>query len=259
LRSVRLGARPWIVGHRGAAPELENSLPAFRRALGEGADAVECDVQMTRDGALVVFHDETLERFGGDAARPISAIDLGELRAFRLRPTAAPAVPESADEASIPTLAELFAALPDRLAINVELKVYAGGGDRFVEPLLAALHGRGNVFVSSFDRRFLGQLRRASPELPLAVLAERLDEELEALADELGAWSVHLAEPPPAARLGRLRRPVLVYTVNEPDLARRLLANGVGGLFTDRPGELRAALGLPSPREGVWAAPSSVV
>jgi glycerophosphoryl diester phosphodiesterase len=259
LRSIHLGARPWIIGHRGAAPDLENSLAAFRRALREGADAVECDVQPTRDGALVVFHDETLERFGGDATRPISAIDLEELRAFQPRPPASGAAADFSGGAKIPTLAELFAALPETLAINVEVKVYAGGGDRLVDPILAALQGRGNVFVSSFDRRFLGQLRRAAPELPLAVLADRFDDDLEALADELGAWGIHLAEPPSPARLGKLHRPVLVYTVNEPVLARRLLARGLAGLFTDRPGELRAALGLPPPGKRVWAAPPTVV
>jgi glycerophosphoryl diester phosphodiesterase len=268
LRSVHLGERPWIVGHRGAAPEIENSLAAFAHALHEGADAVECDVQATRDGVLVVFHDETLARFFPGEARPVSDLTRDEIRDLVLTP------PRAADEgegggirlgqllrrASIATLDELLAALPDSFPVNVEVKTYSGWNDRLVETLLQALHGRGNVFVSSFDRRLLGHLRRAAPELPLSVLADRIDDELVDLAGEIDAWAFHLGVTPPVARLARLGRPVLVYTVNEPALARRLVGAGAAGLFTDRPGALRSALGLPVPgSRGFGPPPSTVV
>ena len=244
MRSIHLGARPWIVGHRGALPGLENTIPSFELAVREGANAVECDVQSTRDGALVLFHDETLVRFAPEDGRVLSGLELEELRTVALAPGS------DRRASAIPTLAELFAALPESFPVNVEVKAYADWSDRLLEALLAALYGRANVFVSSFDRRLLGHLRREAPELPLATLADRLDADLVELSDELGAWAIHLAEAPPAARTARLRQSVLVYTVNDPAEARRLLRCGVAGLFTDRPGLLRAALADGTPVVG---------
>lgn len=243
---MRLPSPPWIAGHRGCEPELENTLASCRRAVAEGADLIEVDVQLTRDGRLVLFHDATLERLGGGDPRRVEELPEAVLRRVALRDPARRAPP-----CRIPSLDELFVALPAGFPVNLEAKRFVADRERFAVALARALAGRVNVLVSSFDGPLLEALRRQAPTLPLAPLAERLDAAVRGLADRLSAWSLHLGEAPDGEALRELPWPVLVYTVNDGRLARDLLARGVAGLFSDRPGGLR--------RELAWAAPGRVV
>ncbi len=243
---MRLPSPPWIAGHRGSEPELENTLASYRRAVADGADLVEVDVQLTRDGRLVLFHDATLERLAGADPRRIEELPEAALRRVALRDTARRALPDR-----IPFLEELFASLPAGFPVNLEAKRFAADPGKFARALVGALAGRLNVLVSSFDEPLLEELRRQAPVLPLAPLAARLDAAVGELAARLGAWSLHLGEAPEAGALRALPWPVLVYTVNDPRVAGELLARGVAGLFTDRPGWLR--------RQLAWVAPPRVV
>lgn len=233
-----LGARPWIVGHRGAAARvLENTLASFARAVADGAAAVELDVRRTRDGRLVVAHDETLARVGGRAL-VIERETLATLREAPLR-----------DGQPLPTLEEVFAALPAGFAVNVEVKPS-------IHPhaaLVAALDGaidRPRTLISSFDWDLLAAIRRRAPRVALAPVASAgadFDAVL-AAADRVGAWSLHLSHHLAARALTvpePRRRPVLCYTVNDPSEARYLFDSGIDGVFTDDPGGLRSALVSP--------------
>jgi len=243
---MRLPAPPWIAGHRGSEPELENTLASCRRAVADGADLIEVDVQVTRDDRLVLFHDTTLERLAGGDPRRIEELPEAALRRVALRDGEHRAPPSR-----IPSLEELFASLPAGFPVNLEAKRFAADPGKLARALAGTLAGRPNVLVSSFDEPLLEELRRQAPVLPLAPLAARLDAAVRELAGRLGAWSLHLGEAPEADLLRALPWPVLVYTVNEGPLARQLLARGVAGLFTDRPGWLR--------RELAWVAPPRVV
>ncbi len=243
---MRLPSPPWIAGHRGSEPELENTLASCRRAVADGADLLEVDVQLTRDSRLVLFHDATLERLAGGDPRRIEELPESLLRQVALRDAARRARPSR-----IPALAELFSNLPAGFPVNLEAKRFAADPGTFARALVGALAGRPNVLVSSFDPPLLEELRRQAPGLPLAPLGARLDDAVRELADRLGAWSLHLGEAPEADTLRSLPWPVLIYTVNDRQVARDLLARGVAGLFTDRPGGLR--------RELSWAAPPRVV
>ena len=245
---MRLPPPPWIAAHRGALPLLENTLPALLRAVEEGADLLEFDVQSTADGVLVLHHDEHLARLAGRPDLEVESTSLGELQAVALRHPEHPGCPEPAGR--IPTLAELFAALPPGYPVNIELKVRRTAPGRLAELALAATAGRENVLFSSFDAALLRELRRQSATARIAPLARLWTPALERLGEELAAWSLHVAggvARASAATLGARGAgagpPLLVYTVNDAGRARTLLAEGAAGLFTDRPAPLRAELG----------------
>ena len=209
---------------------------------------VELDLQLSRDRQLVVFHDRSVGAPGGRAER-ISELTSAEIR--RCRPTWAGDGVRRVYE--VPTLLEVLAAAPPGLPLNLELKRYEEVDPAELVGALATTLPEGRpVLVSSFDAAVLLEARRRLPELPLAPLGGRAArwEELLELADRLRAFSIHvsrhlavgLARDGLLERLVGGERPVLAYTVNRAAEARRLLAAGLAGLFTDRPGGLRREL-----------------
>ena len=109
---------PLVVGHRGApAHAPENTLAAFRRALADGAELLECDVHLSADGHVVVMHDETIDRTSNGVGN-LADYTLSQLKEFDF----SAGHPEFTNVA-IPTLAEVFDVLgPTGLMINIELK-----------------------------------------------------------------------------------------------------------------------------------------
>ena len=237
---VRLPPPPWIAAHRGALPLLENTIPALERAVAEGADLLEFDVQATADEVLVLFHDSDLGRLGGRSDLVVERSVASTLLDIELRDPAA-----TGRQGRIPTLAALLSALPDAFPINIELKVRRSERGRIAELALAATAGRENVLFSSFDSRVLRALRQRSYAARLAPLARRWTPALAELGEELAAWSLHVGGGVARARAAGKGPPLLVYTVNNAAQARRLLAAGATGVFTDRPAPLRAELGAP--------------
>ena len=237
---MKLPAPPWIAGHRGAAAEaLENTLASFALAVAEGADLVELDVQLTRDGTLALLHDPSYTRVAGSDLRPEREA-WASLSAIRLHDGSPPAC-----------LDDLFAALPAEYPVNVELKRTEAPLERLAAAA-ARLAERPNTLVSSFDWPLLEAVRALAPGLPLAPIAgdDAAVDALRSVADRLRAWSTHVSRGLARRALApilRDGRPVLCYTVNDPDEARHLLDSGASGVFSDSPGALRRALGLSAP------------
>jgi glycerophosphoryl diester phosphodiesterase len=192
---------------------------------------IELDVQLTADGRLAVVHDFLL-RGGSGELRP-------EAMGFDRLLAAAPGTP---------LLEDVVAALPARFPLNIELKRDRARLSALVTAVLA-FAGRPSTLVSSFDWELLLALRTAAPRLAIAPLAEAkaLAYDVQAIADRLDAWSIHVAAALPEPELRELaseHRPIVCYTVNEAPEARRLLSAGVSGVFSDFPGQLRRSLGL---------------
>ena len=149
----------WVIAHRGAsADERENTLPAFERAIAVGADFVELDVQVSADGALVVFHDLDLDRLT-PLRGPLAKRPLAELR-----------------EHAIPTLEDVLELTRGRIGVMAELKSPHLYRRHDVVGRTAALLGPDDVLLS-FSRRALLQAKRGRPDLrrPPARRARRLD------------------------------------------------------------------------------------
>lgn len=220
----------WVIAHRGSsADEVENTLPAFERAIADGADFAELDVQASADGALVVFHDLDLGRLT-PLQGPLRRRPLAELR-----------------EVGIPTLEEVVELVRGRLPLMVELKSAWRYRRHDVARRTAALLGPDDV-VLSFERRALEGALRAAPGLRglqhvgFGVSIRRASGY---------AWAVGFHDPRLTARgLARARSLGLrttVYTVNDETRMRELVTLGVDGIFTDRPALLRSVVGPVSP------------
>jgi glycerophosphoryl diester phosphodiesterase len=160
--------KPYLMAHRGnrvACPE--NTIAAFRQALDDGADILETDLHLTRDGVLVCIHDSTVDRTT-DGRGPVADMTLAELKQL----SASYGRPEFKDE-RIPTLAEVTALLPPDVALALELKT-----DRFLEPdvcqkLAAQLDQAGvraRSVVLSFKLPRLRAVQAVAPDIPIGFI-----------------------------------------------------------------------------------------
>ena len=224
-----------VIAHRGASgTRPENTLVAFRRAETLGAQMVELDVQLSRDGEVVVLHDWTLDRTSDGRGR-VGRRTLAEIRRLDAGAWFDPAY---AGE-RIPTLGEVLAAVG--LPVNVELK--SRGDDGLEARALAVVEAAGameRVVFSSFDPESLLRLRARSARADIAVLwsGRRLAPALR-LAGRVGATALHIrkdaaasAEVPKAVAEGVLVR---AWTVNDPAESALLGNSGVSAIFTDFP------------------------
>jgi glycerophosphoryl diester phosphodiesterase len=151
--------RPRIVAHRGASIDApENTLAAFRRAWELGVECVELDVRLTRDGAVVVIHDDTTARTAG-VDRPVAAQTLAEIRALD---AGAWRGARFAGE-KIPTLAEAIATIPSGGTLFVELKTGPADAKAVADVIRAEKPGaRGaSIALQSFDPDSLAALAAA--------------------------------------------------------------------------------------------------
>ncbi len=218
----------WVIAHRGAsADERENTLPAFERAIEAGADYVELDVQVSADGALVVFHDLDLDRLT-PLRGPLRRRALVELR-----------------EVGIPTLEEVVELARGRVTVMAELKSAHLYRRHDLVGRTLALLGPDDVVVS-FERRCLLEALELRPSLRVL---QHVGYGVSIRAAAAYAWAVGFHNPRVTARgIARARALGLettVYTVNDADRMRRLAALGVSGIFSDRPALLRETLSSP--------------
>ncbi|HEY1387418.1 MAG TPA: glycerophosphodiester phosphodiesterase family protein [Ktedonobacterales bacterium] len=226
-------------GARGHAPE--NTLLAFDLAFDLGAEAIECDVQCSRDGELVIFHDGTVNRTTNGVGA-VAALDFADLRA--LDAGRVWRIPQR-----IPTLAETLELVRRRGgALNLEIKgesvEEAVGTAEAVEPVLRALGEplRSRLLISSFAHPAVSRLKERLPWLRVATLysgREWQKADMLATALAMGAEAIHpsvaltTTELAPRAHDAGLR--VNVWTANRSTTIRKLIAWGVDGLFSDYP------------------------
>jgi glycerophosphoryl diester phosphodiesterase len=244
---------PLIVAHRGASHDApENTLAALRAAWTQGADLVEIDVRLTRDGEVVLLHDETFERTAGCAGKP-EDMDLAEIRALEAGAWKGP--PFAGEK--VPTLAEALAAVRPDKGILIEIKE-----GRELVPALSREVEAGSLapervhFICT-DEATLRAAKATLPRTKALRLAGgawenrvRTPAELDALiagARAAGLDGLDLGDdwPLDAALVRRVHDAGLlchVWTVNDGARARHLAAAGVDGITTDRPGWLRQQL-----------------
>jgi glycerophosphoryl diester phosphodiesterase len=223
-----------IIAHRGASGDWpENTLLAFQKALAGGAQWLELDVHLSADEKLVVIHDESLERTtngSGQVARQTFA----QLRQL-----------DAGLGEKIPLLEEVLDLAAGRAKINIELKGL--GTAKPVVDLLGKYFADGRlqeteILASSLNEKELRKLSGLLPQVPRALVAEDMRQEVWELTTALDCWSLHqdkdcidqhlVAE----ARARNIR--LLAYTVNERQEFQRLRDLGIDGVFTDYPEQL---------------------
>ncbi len=240
---------PVVIAHRGASAFApENTLASFNLAVTLGADAVELDVKLSKDGVPVIMHDATVDRTTTGKGKVID-LPLAELKTF----DAGKWKDAKYTGEPIPTLEEVFASVGSRLWINVELTNYSTPNDDLV-PRVVALIQKMNlqkrVLLSSFDPRNLRRARQLDPSLPLAQLTSA-DMAIYLRDVWFAPFFPHQARHPDVVQLKQKGvawyhqhgYKVNVWTNNDPDDMRAFVQQGIDGLITDVPDVARKIVG----------------
>lgn len=248
--------RPQVVAHRGASDALaEHTLAAYRRALEEGADALECDVRLTADGHLVCVHDRRVERTS-DGRGPVSTLELSDLdtldfgswkHPWRELDDEAPDVdPETHRVLTLRSLLAAVAAHERPVWLAIETKHptrYAGLVERRLVEQLRVTDVA--VRVMSFSWLSLRRVREWAPWLPTVFLMDRVPLRYRDGGLPVGCAIAGFSVETVRSRPDQVRRTldrghqVYVYTVNDPSDVDRCLDLGVDAIITDRPGRTR--------------------
>lgn len=255
---------PIVFGHRGASGEMpENTLPAFQRALAQGADVIETDVHLSRDGQVVIAHDADLARTTGRPGQ-IAELDLAQIQARDAGHQFGPGAghPFRGRGLRVPTLREAFEALPGA-RFNIEIKRCAPALVAATLDLVAEFERAGRTLLAAGEDDTMSLLRaevarraRQAPPGASPALGAATGEVLAALramqsgsAPPPGPMALQIppefaGQPVVTAELIAFAHAhgleVHVWTVNEEAEMQRLLALGADGLMSDFPARLRA-------------------
>jgi glycerophosphoryl diester phosphodiesterase len=249
-------SQPLVIAHRGSSTYApENTLVAFELAAEQEADAIELDVDLTRDGQMVVMHDATINRTT-DGQGYVADLTLEEIR----RVDAGAWKSAEFKGERVPLLEEVFEAVGQRLLINVEIKDMTLLGND-VEAQVAALIAKHNlidrVLISSFNPLALRRVKHidkrlacgllVAPDLPIWLR----EAWLAPLIPGLNARHPHHSQvnKPVVDRFHAQGLVVIAWTVNQAGIAHAMAQAGVDGLIGDDPVLIRETL---EPTSGVF-------
>jgi glycerophosphoryl diester phosphodiesterase len=237
-----------IWAHRGAsfyAPE--NTLEAFDIAVKQKADGIELDVQLSKDGELVVIHDETIDRVS-DGTGFVKDYNLNELKKFNFGKL----FPHFGFSA-IPALEEVYRLLkPTDLIINVELKTgiifYKGIEEKLIK-LAKKMNMEDRIIYSSFNHYSLLKLREIKKDVKIGLLVSDLYVDILDYAVKLGADALHpigyMLKLPGFIEESKAKNMKLhVWTVDDDEEIRLLNAQGIDAIITNKPVTARKAIGI---------------
>ncbi|MGW0916181.1 glycerophosphodiester phosphodiesterase [Streptomyces sp. NPDC002784] len=266
---------PQVVAHRGASEDApEHTLAAYRKAIEDGADALECDVRLTADGHLVCVHDRRVNRTSNGRGA-VSALELADLAALdfgswkrgdswrnRDEDPDWEVRPEDPQDTSVLTLERLLELVADAgrpVELAIETKHPTRWAGQVEERLLHLLKRFGldspaaadasTVRVMSFSARSLHRVRASSPTLPTVYLMQfvspRLRDGRLPAGVRIAGPSIRIVRNHPAyiERLKRAGHQVHVWTVNEPEDVALCAELGVDAIITNRPRAVRQQLG----------------
>lgn len=245
---------PMIVAHRGASRDApENTIPAFKLAWEQGADAIEGDFHLTTDGHIVCTHD-------GIGKKTLA--ELRSLHAARYR--------GAFKGTTIPTIAEVFSTIPDKKKIFIEIKC----GTEIIPALLEEIGKSGlkreQIVVISFKANVLNELKAKAPWMKTSWLCgfsknkasggatpslEKVIETLKSIKADALSSSTSI----PDEFIGPIKKQGYewhVWTVNDAAQARKMKALGAASITTDVPGHMKKQLAPPKPGRGKQILPA---
>jgi len=241
-----------IVAHRGASHDApENTLAAFRLGWQQLADADELDVQLTRDGRLIVIHDLTAKRTAG-VDRPVAQMTFDDLRQLDAGSWKGPQWKGE----RLPALDEVLATVPEGRRLFVEIK----GSPEAVPEVERIVRAAGTppqrIAIIGFTYETVKLAKARMPQLKVYWIASAKTKDRQpppavdtliarAKAAGLDGLDLHFEFPIDREFVAQVHAAGLelhVWTVDDPAVARRLAAAGVNGITTNRPGWLRQQL-----------------
>ena len=252
-----MASYPLILGHRGnSALAPENTLAAFSRALADGADGIEFDVRLSRDGAPVVIHDATLKRTGlidaavsSLTAAELHKVDVGSWFQSTSNSGGAFAVER------IPLLEQVFPLfIPNRGLLYVEMKCDSDEGPALATEVVRLCRASGmadRVVVESFDLASISEVKKCDAGVRTAALFEpkltrpvstlrrlrMIEAALDAGADEI-ALHHSLAGPRIIEKAKQAGLEVVVWTVDDPSWIERAQKLGIKALIANNPARM---------------------
>ncbi|WP_255527768.1 glycerophosphodiester phosphodiesterase [Plantactinospora alkalitolerans] len=256
-----------VFAHRGSSETMpEHTLAAYLKALDEGADGLECDVRLTRDGHLVCVHDRRLDRTSNGRGRvgaytlaELEQLDYGSWHTGGAIDGDVPADPDRTRLLTLDTLLRAVRAAGRKVELLIETKHPTRHGSEVERRLVAMLHRHGladprpddpvRVTVMSFSPLAVRQVRRLAPRLSTVLLLDVLPPGLRRGRLPFGARiagpSLKLLRTRPrlVPALHAAGNRVYVWTVNEAPELDLALARGVDGIITDRPALILERLG----------------
>ncbi len=246
LQQPLLVHRPLAIGHRGSALAVENTLPAVLAAGEQGMDYAEIDVQLTRDGVPVVFHDGTLQRLAG-RGEGVWELDWAQLREIPIHDLRYDGASER-----VPSLEETLLALsagPD-MGLLIELKPGPTGSAALAEAVMEVVERcqfGGRIMVMSLDYPSLLPIMERHPEWWTGYCAYSAVGDLADAVWRYGVDFLAVEESLVSNRLmGQAREldlPVYVWSVYDSEKMLQYLEMGVTGIISDYPEELSQVLG----------------
>lgn len=256
-RPLRIPANDiWIIAHRGASKDApENTLRAFGLAIAQGADMIELDIRLSKDGQIIVFHDKVLQRTTNGEGR-VEQFTLEELKRLD---AGSWFEPHHFAQEPIPTLREVLELCAGRIMLNIEIKKDAvQRNDNHVERQLLTLLEEYNMLphcmVSSFNTLTLVRLKEMAPKLSTALLyGDSVRTNLRAKMPIYGYQAYQMVLRTRADSLnirknlvtqGFLRRSqetgvrIHPFTVDQPKLFKKFIRRQVNGIITNTPERL---------------------
>jgi glycerophosphoryl diester phosphodiesterase len=241
-------SKPIIFGHRGSCANApENTLPSFELAVRHKADAIELDAKLSKDGVVMVIHDQTVDRTTTGSGK-VKELTLEELKKL----DAGSFFGNEFAGSTIPTLDEVFESVGRKVIVNVELTNYKSRHDGLVEKVVEVVrdhHMEERVLFSSF---FPGNLEKAQallPQVPAALLCLPGVMGLLSRSRFSRHYSPKIIHPYLSDtnqryvnREHKAGRRVHVWTVNTEDDLKHMFNFGVDGIFTDDPLNARRIL-----------------
>ena len=219
------------IGHRGAKGyEPENTLLSFQKAIDIGVDGIELDVHLSSDGAIMVIHDETLDRTTNGKGF-VNELSLQELKTFQIE-----------KENTIPTLIEVFDLVNKRCFINIELK-----GKGTYKPVINLIEhyieeknwNYGHFIISSFNWSALQEVRKWNAKIPIGVLTHTDLDLAIAFAKFIKAETIHpyfhLLTKENTKKMQNEGFKVFAWTVNETEDIQKIKSFHVNGIISDFP------------------------
>ncbi|MDW4551213.1 glycerophosphodiester phosphodiesterase family protein [Defluviimonas sp. D31] len=230
---IRADADVAVIGHRGAAAARpENSMASVLKAIEDGADWVEIDVQESADGEVIVAHDSDFMKSAGNPLKVWDATtdDLGQIDIGSWFD------PAYSGERT-PLLRDVLLAAKGRSRVIIELKYYGHDVD-LENRVIAIVEETGmadSIATMSLKYPAVQKMRAQRPEWRTGVLAATAVGDLTGLEGDFLAVSLTMVSPMLIRRAESAGKDVYVWTVNDAATMSRMISMGVGGLITDEP------------------------
>ena len=212
----------------------ENTIPAFLAAIKAGADWIELDVSQTKDGTIVVLHDDDLKRTTGRDGK-IWEVNYDEIKGLAADVKMGPAFKDS----GIPTLEEALDACQGRAKLDIEIKDNGHLSEDFTERVVKLIREKNmteQCMISSFCYEMLTKTKALEPTLLTGFIqGKKVDRELESCgAADWFVICMDLATPEYVSAIHSLGKQAAVWTVNDPDGVKKCKKAGADNLITDK-------------------------